>query len=159
MKFHICTSQYENLVIDYGFKPSFSVPGSQGHCLYYALLTFFCVHFLNFLKKITEKVYKIDLITTNIHLELSYFSGYKTSCNQTEKMYKKFVQSERQTFPKGGWTSKKKVLLIYQLPILPKCVSSQLHETKVIMLYSKSESFSSFLKHVTYFFSPFLKGK
>ena len=27
--------------------------------------------------------------------------------------------------PRGGWTSKKKVLLMYQEPIFPKCVSSQ----------------------------------
>lgn len=29
------------------------------------------------------------------------------------------------TFPRGGWTSKKNVRFMYQLPIFPKCVSSQ----------------------------------
>lgn len=31
------------------------------------------------------------------------------------------------TLPRGGCTSKKNVLFIYQLPIFPKCVSSQLN--------------------------------
>lgn len=38
------------------------------------------------------------------------------------------------TLPRGGWTSKKKVLLMYQLPIFPKCVSSQLNNPKNIEL-------------------------
>lgn len=31
------------------------------------------------------------------------------------------------TLPRGGCTSKKNVLFMYQLPIFPKCVSSQLN--------------------------------
>lgn len=36
------------------------------------------------------------------------------------------------TLPKGGWTSKKNSLLMYQLPIFPKCVSSQLKSSEYI---------------------------
>lgn len=39
--------------------------------------------------------------------------------------------NQQRTFPNGGCTSKKNVRFIYQLPILPKCVSSQLQQMTI----------------------------
>lgn len=45
------------------------------------------------------------------------------------KLYKFKKQA---TFPRGGCTSKKNVLFMYQLPIFPKWVSSQLKKSSAL---------------------------